>query len=772
MKKRTILTLTLVGLLGTFGLSAGEVVAVEGLNYEVDANAKTASVAAGEYTGKVVIPNSIIVNETEYAVKSIGKKAFNNSGITSVTIPNSVDSIANAAFLSCKSLTEVYLGTGLRVVDQGAFGSCVKLEKVVIDDLAAWCGIDFFDESSNPTRYAKHLYKGEEEVTALVIPESVTEIGDHAFTYCSSITSVDFGKGVTKIGNKAFYLCTGLTSLVLPESLTELSEGAFSSCNKLQTVDLDANLQVIGDRAFAGCSKLLSVKIPDSVKTIGEEAFDNCMAMTELVIGTGLESVRKDAFKSCLGLGERNGVQGKVIVKDFDVWCRIKFESQKANPVDYAERLYINDTELTELNYPTGIGVVNDYAFNGFKHLTKITLPDDVTTIGGFAFYENEALTEVTFGAGLEVVGEKSFYGCKSLEKIQMGNNIKEIQNYAFWSAAFKEMIFPEGLTTIGPNAFERCKELVSVTFPETLSSVGSFSFQDCSKLEAVEFPVLVKDIPMNICARCTSLKSIKIANPEAVINAGAFTGCTAVEEAWVNTEGIGYAGFPETTTLYVPYGSVATWAEKYPENTIKQTGYIIVDEKNYTTYFINAGFVMPEGLTGYVVTDVTTDKAIVGNPLYAGGSSVPKGTPLLIKGEGASFDWFAVDTDNAATFDGNSILAGVDKDTAVEKKEGKEYYRLGYDEVGTRYGFMRVLDNGGFMAKAHTAYLVVDAEKASADGYLLEDMAGVESISVEKPCAIQGIFRLDGTRVYADSVDELPAGFYIVDGKKVIVNK
>lgn len=772
MKKRTILTLTLVGLLGTFGLSAGEVVAVDGLNYEVDAEAKTASVVAGEYTGDVVIPNSIIVDEAEYAVKSIGNKAFNYSGVTSVTIPNSVDSIAAAAFMSCKNLVEIHLGTGLKVVDRGAFGGCTKLEKVVIDDLAVWCGIDFFDESANPTRYAKHLYKGEEEVTALVIPDTVTEIGDYAFTYCTSIASVDFGKGVTKIGNNSFYYCTGLTSLVLPENLTELPLSAFAACNALQSVELNDNLEIIGEKAFAGCFELLSVKIPDSVKKIGVEAFDNCMAMTELTLGSGIESIGKGAFKSCIALGERKDVWGKVNIKNLDTWCRIKFEDLQSNPVEYADRLFVNGEELTELNYPAGIGMVNDYAFNSFKNLKKVTLPDDVTTIGSFAFYKNEALTTVSLGAGMETVGDKAFYGCKSLADIQIGENVKEIKNYAFWSTALKELVLPEGLTTIGSNAFEKCEELTSVTLPKTLSSVGSYVFQNCTKLESIEFPVLLSEIPMSVCSKCTALKSLKVANPEAKIHSWAFKDCGALEEAWINTKTMSYAGFPKTATLYVPYGSTEEWAATYPENTLKQTGYVEIGERGYVTYYINAGYVMPEGLTGYVITDVTADKAIVGNPLYMSGSNVPKGTPLLIKGEDVSFDWFVVDTENASAFEGNSILMGVDKDTAVTKEDGKEYYRLGYDEEGVRYGFMRILDNGGFLAKANTAYLVVDAEKASDDGYLLENMSGVESISVESACTIKGIFRLDGTRVYADSIEELPAGFYIVDGKKVIVNK
>ena len=141
-------------------------------------------------------------------MKSIWDYAFSGcSGLTSVTIPNSVTSIGDYAFSGCSDLTSVY-----------------------ISDIAAWCNIDFKSGSSNPLSHAHHLYLNGEEVKDLVIPNSVTSIGDLAFYDCSGLTSVTIPNSVTSIGDYAFWGCSGLTSVTIPNSVTSIGWGAFSGC--------------------------------------------------------------------------------------------------------------------------------------------------------------------------------------------------------------------------------------------------------------------------------------------------------------------------------------------------------------------------------------------------------------------------------------------------------------------------------------------------------------------------------------------------------------
>ena len=151
----------------------------------------------------VTIPNS---------VTSISNSAFEScSGLTSVTIPNSVTSIGDYAFSYCTDMTSVTIPNSVTTIGEYAFWSCIGLTSVHITDIAAWCKISF---GSNPLENACHLFLNGEEIKDLVIPNSVTAIGDHAFNFCTGLTSVTIPNSVTTIEEYAFSYCTGLTSVI------------------------------------------------------------------------------------------------------------------------------------------------------------------------------------------------------------------------------------------------------------------------------------------------------------------------------------------------------------------------------------------------------------------------------------------------------------------------------------------------------------------------------------------------------------------------------
>ena len=161
---------------------------------------------SNEYQGNVVIPEEVTYMNRTRKVTSIGSRAFRQcSYLTSIDIPNSVTSIENQAFLNCSSLTSVTIPNSVTSIGSSAFSSCSGLKKVIVKDIAAWCGIKFEVDDSNPLYYAKHIYSDEDtEITNLIIPNSVTSIGNYAFYNCSGLTSVTIGSGVTSIGNYAF----------------------------------------------------------------------------------------------------------------------------------------------------------------------------------------------------------------------------------------------------------------------------------------------------------------------------------------------------------------------------------------------------------------------------------------------------------------------------------------------------------------------------------------------------------------------------------------
>ena len=197
----------------------------------------------------LIIPNS---------VTSIGDYAFYNcKGLTSVTIPNSVTSIGSGAFRYCVALTSVTIGNSVTSIGDWAFEECWGLKKVIIPDIAAWCGITFGD---NPLYYAKHLYSDETtEITNLIIPNSVTSIGNKAFYYCSGLTSVTIPNSVTSIGTSVFRGCSSLTSITIPNSVTSIGQYAFDGCSGLTSVNLGNGVKNIGSEGFANCDELSDV---------------------------------------------------------------------------------------------------------------------------------------------------------------------------------------------------------------------------------------------------------------------------------------------------------------------------------------------------------------------------------------------------------------------------------------------------------------------------------------------------------------------------------
>lgn len=199
-------------------------------------------------SGEMEIPRRVLYNKKTYTVTAIGMYAFCQcTGLTSVTIPNSVTSIGDCAFFRCSGLTSMTIPNSVTSIGETAFGSCTGL-------------------------------------TAVTIPNSVTSIRNWTFSSCTGLTSVTIPKSVTSIGDGAFMGCSGLTSVIIPNSVTSIGYRAFWHCTGLASVTIGKSVTSIGNLAFLGCSSLSSVTIPNSVTSIGRGAFDKCWGLQTIYV--------------------------------------------------------------------------------------------------------------------------------------------------------------------------------------------------------------------------------------------------------------------------------------------------------------------------------------------------------------------------------------------------------------------------------------------------------------------------------------------------------
>ena len=389
MKKLNLLFTALM-LVCCIGMAKAEEVTIDGIKYDVDTEAKQATVTWDRnYSGDIVIPSEIAYNNAICSVTSIGEDAFyNRTGLTSIVIPNSVTSIGDEAFYGCYGLTSITIPNSVTSIGYSAFYD------------TAW-----YNSQPDGVVYAGKVlyeYKGTmPENTSIAIKDGTLGIVRGAFSGCTGLTNITIPNSITSIGDEAFRDCYSLTSIVIPNSVTFIGGFAFLYCTGLTSVEIPNSVTSIGVSAFEGCTGLTNVELPNSVTSIGEYTFYDCKGLTSIEIPNSVTSIRVSAFEGCTG--------------------------------------------LTSITIPSSVTNIASEAFYGCTGLTSIEIPNSITSIERSAFEGCTGLSSVEFNAeNCTYMGDNAypvFSGCTALSTVTIGENVKTIPFYAFYNC--------DGLTSV-----------------------------------------------------------------------------------------------------------------------------------------------------------------------------------------------------------------------------------------------------------------------------------------------------------------------------------
>ena len=378
----------------------------------------------------------------------------------------------------------------------------------------------------------------------MTIGNSVTSIGNSAFSGCSGLQSIKIPNSLTKIGDKVFSGCSGLISITIGNSVTSIGDNAFSGCSGLTSISIPNCVTSIGLYAFRYCSGLTSVNIGNGVTTIAISAFSDCTNLTSVTIGSNVTYIGLDAFYKCNNLTSVTLNSNSLVSKSYTSNSNIST---------------IFGNNVTEYNIGDGVANIGSNAFSGCSAMNSITIPNSVTSIGDGAFSNCHNIKEIHYHGNIQEWCKKSWkaYLISSNYKLYIDDDL------------ITNLYIPNSVTSIGEWAFSHCTSLTSVTIPSSVTNIGNGAFAYCSSLTSVTIPNSVKNIGRSTFFGCSVLTSIAIPNSVTSIGDNAFSGCSGLTSIDVAADNINYCSVEG-----VLFNKDQTSLIKYPGG--KQGAYII----------------------------------------------------------------------------------------------------------------------------------------------------------------------------------------------------
>ncbi len=510
-------------------------------------------------------------------LKTIGTRAIACLKITSLDLPQTIESVANEAIYKCEDLVTINLGSldlsasiisGCTAYEFESYNGGYYFGTQLVGVVDGTTSLVVREGTKSALKLNDNFVSNETAaiLTSITMPNTLTS-WNVPFATFTNLQTIGLSDTLTEISDSMFASCENLTTVTIPESVTRIGKLAFSGCTNLQTIVLPSNLITIDEQAFYLCSNLESISIPNKVETIGAYAFQGLTKVTSFTLPDSIKTLGTSIFKNCGG----------------------------------------ESTISVTFNTLPNLKTFNT-AFKGSR-IETITIPNSFTKISDKEFQDCYQLKTVIFHNNIKTIGYRAFEFCKSLETITLPTNLQKIDDYAFQSCLnLKSITIPASVTSIGDYAFARCSEL------ETITLLGSVEIPEsatdkCPKYKGQEWNngyyigtqlvglvntnegfVYIKEgttkIASGVFTNNTSLKGVYIPESVKTIDDNEFSGCTnltvATASSTILKEIVDGDSITYGVTKYVDELANATldgWVYSIPtSNTTKIAGYYGVE--------------------------------------------------------------------------------------------------------------------------------------------------------------------------------------------------
>ena len=518
------------------------------------------------------------------------------SKISKLIIPAGAKKVPVNAFSNCKNITEIEFSNTLEQICKNAFSKCTGLQCVDIPGNVKY--ISGFDNCINlitinidegPLSVDAYAFDNCKSLSTVTIPGTIQNIGNNAFSNCSNIQNITFTNGLQIIGQWAFYGCSSLTSAILPDSVTSIGREAFRNCKNLSEFHYPLGLTTIDyvytfskdSYVFAGCEKLRRIVIPDGVTTIAGFVFDHADYLRYVELPSTVTEIGTYSFAHCTAITELNF---PVALEKIGMWAFIGCTNLKSailpdTVISIGREAFRDCKNLSEFHYPLSLNTIDyvytfskdSYIFAGCEKLTRIVVPEGVTTIAGFVFDHADYLRHVELSSTVKEIGTYSFAHCTAITNLEFPVALEKIGMWAFIGCTnLSSAILPDTVTSIGREAFRDCKNLSEFHYPLSLNTIDyvytfskdSYIFSGCELLKEITIPDGVISIPVYVFDHAEYIERVVLPSSVTSIGAGAFCACSRMTYIYMgyNINSIGENAFKDCTnlTIWTEYGSYA----------------------------------------------------------------------------------------------------------------------------------------------------------------------------------------------------------------------